>query len=87
MRLSLPEEKTIEHAHKISDGKKSGTKVVFKPDAQIFETTVFETDILVQRLREMAFLNKGLKITLWDKREEGSEQMVFHYEGGIQSFV
>ena len=79
--------KTIEHAHKISDGKKSGTKVVFKPDAQIFETTVFETDILVQRLREMAFLNKGLKITLWDKREEGSEQMVFHYEGGIKSFV
>ena len=63
------------------------TKVVFKPDSQIFETTVFETDILVQRLREMAFLNKGLKITLWDKREEGTEQMVFHYEGGIKSFV
>ncbi len=79
--------KTIEHAHKIAEGKKSGTKVVFKPDAQIFETTEFDTDILVQRLREMAFLNKGLKITLWDKRVEESEQMVFHYEGGIKSFV
>ena len=79
--------KTIENAHRIRDGKKPGTKVVFKPDAQIFETTVFETDILVQRLREMAFLNKGLKITLWDKRTEGTEQMVFHYEGGIKSFV
>ena len=51
------------------------------------DKTVFETDILVQRLREMAFLNKGLKITLWDKREEGTEQMVYHYEGGIKSFV
>ena len=79
--------KTIENAHRIRYGKKPGTKVVFKPDAQIFETTVFETDILVQRLREMAFLNKGLKITLWDKRTEGTEQMVFHYEGGIKSFV
>lgn len=79
--------KTVESAHRIRDGKKPGTKVVFKPDAQIFETTEFETDILVQRLREMAFLNKGLKITLWDKRTEGTEQMVFHYEGGIKSFV
>ena len=79
--------KTVESAHRISDGKKPGTKVVFKPDAQIFETTEFETDVLVQRLREMAFLNKGLKITLWDKRTEGTEQMVFHYEGGIRSFV
>ncbi len=79
--------KTVESAHRISDGKKPGTKVVFKPDAQIFETTEFETDVLVQRLREMAFLNKGLKITLWDKRTEGTEQMVFHYEGGIKSFV
>ena len=79
--------KTVESAHRISDGKKPGTKVVFKPDAQIFETTEFETDVLVQRLREMAFLNKGLKITLWDKRTKGTEQMVFHYEGGIKSFV
>ena len=63
--------KTLEATHKIAEGKKTGSKVVFKPDAEIFETTVFETDILVQRLREMAFLNKGLKITLWDKREEG----------------
>ena len=79
--------KTLEATHKIGEGKKTGSKVVFKPDAEIFETTVFETDILVQRLREMAFLNKGLKITLWDKREEGSGPMTFHYEGGIKSFV
>lgn len=79
--------KTIEHAHKISDGTKTGTKVVFKPDSQIFETTVFDKEVLVQRLREMAFLNKGLKITLWDKREEDSKPMIFHYEGGIKEFV
>ena len=79
--------KTLEATHKIGEGKKTGSKVVFKPDAEIFETTVFETDILVQRLREMAFLNKGLKITLWDKRVEGTEPMTFHYEGGIKSFV
>ena len=86
-RASFARGKTIEKTHKIGEGKRKGTKVVFKPDSQIFETTEFETDVLVQRLREMAFLNKGLKITLWDKREEGTEQMVYHYEGGIKSFV
>ena len=79
--------KTIEKTHKIADGKKSGTKVVFKPDAQIFETTVFETDILVQRLREMAFLTKSLLIVLTDKRPEIENVKEFHYEGGIKEFV
>lgn len=69
----------------------TGTKVYFKPDAEIFrETTVFEYNILKQRLREMAFLTKGLKITLTDKRvEEGEEpiEQTFHYEGGIKEFV
>ena len=70
---------------------KTGTKVSFKPDASIFqETTVFEFDVLKQRLREMAFLTKGLKIILSDLRtEEGQEPVVreFHYEGGIKEFV
>ncbi|MCR4788840.1 MAG: DNA topoisomerase (ATP-hydrolyzing) subunit B [Lachnospiraceae bacterium] len=71
---------------------KTGTKVVFKPDATIFtETTVFEFDVLKQRLREMAFLTKGLKIILRDERttEEKPEpvERTFHYEGGIKEFV
>ena len=70
---------------------KTGTKVTFKPDATIFqETTVYEFDILKQRLREMAFLTKNLRIILRDDRvEEGEEQIVkeFHYEGGIKEFV
>lgn len=70
---------------------KTGTKVSFKPDATIFqETTVFEFDVLKQRLREMAFLTKGLKIILTDLRtEEGQDPVVreFHYEGGIKEFV
>ena len=70
---------------------KTGTKVSFKPDATIFqETTVYEFDVLKQRLREMAFLTKGLKIVLTDLRvEEGEEPVVreFHYEGGIKEFV
>ena len=69
----------------------TGTKVYFKPDALIFkETTVFEYNILKQRLREMAFLTKGLKISLTDKRVgEGEDpiKQTFHYEGGIKEFV
>ena len=71
--------------------EKTGTTVTFKPDGTIFkETTVFEYDVLKQRLREMAFLTKGLKITLRDLRvEEGQEpiEQIFHYEGGIKEFV
>ena len=66
---------------------KTGTKVTFKPDAEIFETTVFEFDILKQRLREMAFLTKNLRIELFDLRPEEKIHKVFHYEGGIQEFV
>ncbi len=68
--------------------EKTGTKVSFKPDATIFqETTVYEFDVLKQRLREMAFLTKGLKIILRDDREEETVEKVFHYEGGIKEFV
>src|SRR5437879_4130946 len=65
--------------------KRRGTKVTFKPDPQIFETTAFSFDILAQRLRELAFLNGGIVITLDDERDAKSHK--FHYEGGIVSFV
>ena len=68
------------------DKEKTGTKVTFLPDDTIFEDTVYDHDILKQRLREMAFLTKNLKIVLTDKREENYEK-VFHYEGGIKEFV
>ena len=69
------------------DPEKSGTKVVFLPDKDIFEETVFDYSVLKQRLREMAFLTKGLKITLRDEREEEPVEKEFHYEGGIKEFV
>jgi DNA gyrase subunit B len=62
-----------------------GTKIVFKPDPEIFETTEFNYDILAQRLRELAFLNRGLHISITD--EKTSQQKVFYYKGGIESFV
>jgi DNA gyrase subunit B len=65
--------------------KKRGTKVTFKPDHEIFETTTYSFDILAQRLRELAFLNGGILITLDDERDGKSHK--FHYEGGIVSFV
>ena len=69
------------------DPDKTGTKVTFLPDGEIFEETVFEYDVLKQRLREMAFLTKGLKIILEDLREEEIREHTFHYEGGIKEFV
>ena len=65
----------------------TGTTVTFLPDKEIFEETVYDYDILKQRLREMAFLTKGLKIVLRDDREESKKEKSFHYEGGIQEFV
>ena len=67
--------------------EKTGTKVTFLPDDSIFEETVFEYDILKQRLREMAFLTKNLRIILRDLRTEEPVEKVFHYEGGIREFV
>lgn len=69
------------------DPDKTGTKVTFMPDAEIFEETVFEYDILKTRLRETAFLTKGLKIILSDLRPECEQEKTFHYEGGIKEFV
>ncbi len=65
-----------------------GTKVHFVPDPDIFtETTVYDDKILTTRIRELAFLNKGLKLTFTDKRAETHEKLEFHYEGGIKSYV
>lgn len=64
-----------------------GTKVTFLPDKEIFEETVFDYNTLKQRFREMAFLTKGLKISLKDTREGMEREKVFHYEGGIREFV
>ena len=68
-----------------SDGH--GTKTWFKPDHEIFETTEFEFEILQSRLRELAFLNKGIRITLSDKREGQEKGETYYYEGGIKEFV
>ena len=64
-----------------------GTMVTFKPDAEIFEDTVYDFDVLQQRLREMAFLTKNIKIVLKDAREEEEKVKTFHYEGGIKEYV
>ena len=69
------------------DPEQTGTKVVFLPDSEVFEETVYDYDILKQRLREMAFLTKGLKIILKDSREGMEREKIFHYEGGIREFV
>ena len=69
------------------DPEKTGTKVTFKPDGTIFEDTVYDYSILKTRLRETAFLTKGLKINLHDKREGQEQSKTFHYEGGIKEFV
>ncbi len=79
--------KTVTKLTRIGDTKKTGTKVTFLPDDTIFETLNYEIEILEERLREMAFLNKGLKITLEDLRPEEPIKYNFHYEGGLTSFV
>ncbi len=66
---------------------KTGTEVVFLPDKEIFEETVFDFEVLRERLREIAFLTKGLKITLVDKRQQEPKIRTFHYEGGIKEYV
>ena len=69
------------------EADKTGTKVTFLPDKEIFEETVFDFDTLKQRFREMAFLTKGLRIDLIDERGEELVEKSFHYEGGIKEFV
>jgi len=77
--------KVLNEIVKIGDSNETGTETYFRPDPEIFEETVFDFEVLSQRLRELAFLNKGIYIRLVDKRDEKEE--IFHYEGGIKSFV
>ena len=71
----------------IGEAKKTGSKTTFWPDPDIFDEVDYEFSTLEHRLREMAFLNKGVKITLKDERADKKKQVIFHYEGGIREFV
>ena len=79
--------KTVTPLEVIGDSKKTGSKTSFWPDPEIFETTIFDFDTLEHRLREMAFLNKGIKIIFKDEREGKKRSETYHYEGGIKEFV
>ena len=71
----------------VGTAERTGSTITFLPDDTIFEETVFDYDILKERLRETAFLTKGLRINLTDKREEQERTKTFHYEGGIKEYV
>jgi DNA gyrase subunit B len=79
--------KPVSEFRKVGTTKRRGTKITFKPDAQVFEDLVFSYDTLAQRLRELAFLNQGIEISLADERAEKVRESLFHYEGGIVEFV
>ena len=79
--------KTIQPLKRIGDSDKTGTKVRFLADGTIFETTEYNYETLENRFREMAFLTKGLRITLTDLREKTPKKADFHFEGGLNSFV
>ena len=71
----------------IGKTNKTGTTITFKPDSQVFEELEYDFEILEHRIRELAFLNKGIRITLKDEREGMKQKKQFHYKGGIVSFV
>ena len=79
--------KTVESLKKIGDSKKTGTKVRFMADSEIFETTNYDYETLEKRFKETAFLTKGLYISIEDKRGEETKKAEFCYEGGLRSFV
>jgi DNA gyrase subunit B len=76
-----------ERVKEIGDAKKTGTKIRFKPDSKIFEVLVYSYDTLANRLRELAFLNKGIKIKIRDERGNEPREEVFQFEGGIAEFA
>ncbi len=86
-QMSFERGKTVKSLTKIGDSKKTGTKVRFLADDTIFETLQYEYEVLENRLREMAFLTKGLRITIEDLREETPKKADFCYEGGLISFA
>lgn len=83
--LAFERGKIVEKMHVVGERKKTGSKTIFWPDTEIFEDTVYDYGTLQHRLREMAFLNKGIKIILNDERDGKKDE--FHYEGGIKEFV
>ncbi len=79
--------KTVTPLDVVGNAKNTGSKSTFWPDPEIFDETEYDYETLERRLREMAFLNKGIKITLKDEREGKKREEIFHYEGGIKEFV
>ena len=79
--------KTVTPLEEIGNARKTGSKSTFWPDPEIFDEIEYDFEVLERRLREMAFLNKGIKITLKDEREGKKREEEFHYEGGIREFV
>lgn len=79
--------KTTSKLTEIGNARKTGSKSTFWPDPDIFDETQYDYETLERRLREMAFLNKGIKITLKDEREGKKREEIFHYEGGLREFV
>lgn len=86
-QMSFERGKTVKPLTKIGDSKKTGTTVRFLADSTIFETLEYEYEVLEKRFREMAFLTKGLRITIEDLREETPKKADFCFEGGLKSFV
>ena len=79
---------TVQNLTVIGDATETGTTTRFKADAEIFkETTIYEFDILATRIRELAYLNRGIKMVIRDEREDDVREAVYHYEGGIRSYV
>ncbi|MBR2473092.1 MAG: DNA topoisomerase IV subunit B, partial [Clostridia bacterium] len=85
--MSFEKGKTVKPMQITGDSDETGTSVTFKPDGEIFDTLVFDYDTLFKRLRDQAFLNAGLRITLTDLRSEETRQDTMCYEGGIREFV
>ena len=85
--LAFEKGKTVEKMRIVGSSDSTGSRTVFWPDPEIFEETVYNFETLEHRLREMAFLNKGIRITLTDERPEKPRKEEFHYEGGIKEFV
>jgi DNA gyrase subunit B len=85
--MELSKGKVVKNLTTLGPTKKRGTKVTFWPDDTIFETTQFDYDTLLQRLRELAFLNKGININFIDDTDENKDDVHFNYEGGLASFV
>ena len=85
--ISFERGKTVEPLHEIGESKKTGSTTQFWPDPTMFSELTFDYDTLKHRLREMAFLTKGINITLSDEREGKKKKESFHYEGGLKEFV